>query len=246
MALIQCPECGREISDKVAACPHCGYPFTEQGAAVPSLETMGEANINSAAQNSEKGRRRIIGIIGVILVLIFIAAGVMLKKANDDKKSRNAYIDDLNAIKSAMLTSAIEAEDMCILVHDVWYNTIYEEHSIDTDAYTRDALGNYHEDFNDSLQMLFDDPEIVDAISSITDSKESVDRLMKRLQNPIDEFSACYETLDELYDSYYGLVDLAVSPSGSLMSYTDSYREYDGDFGKCYEKLGTLIPEKQD
>lgn len=26
MALISCPECSREISDKAAACPHCGCP----------------------------------------------------------------------------------------------------------------------------------------------------------------------------------------------------------------------------
>lgn len=29
MALIKCPECGREISDKAAICPGCGYPFSE-------------------------------------------------------------------------------------------------------------------------------------------------------------------------------------------------------------------------
>ena len=26
MALIKCPECGKEISDKAAACPNCGCP----------------------------------------------------------------------------------------------------------------------------------------------------------------------------------------------------------------------------
>lgn len=29
MALIKCPECGREISDKAKACIHCGYPIAE-------------------------------------------------------------------------------------------------------------------------------------------------------------------------------------------------------------------------
>lgn len=29
MALINCPECGKEISDKAAACPHCGCPSSE-------------------------------------------------------------------------------------------------------------------------------------------------------------------------------------------------------------------------
>jgi uncharacterized membrane protein YvbJ len=29
MALIECDECGREISDKAATCPNCGNPVTE-------------------------------------------------------------------------------------------------------------------------------------------------------------------------------------------------------------------------
>lgn len=30
MALIKCPECGKEISDKAAACPNCGNPMNQQ------------------------------------------------------------------------------------------------------------------------------------------------------------------------------------------------------------------------
>ena len=29
MALIKCPECGKEVSDKAASCPNCGYPLTD-------------------------------------------------------------------------------------------------------------------------------------------------------------------------------------------------------------------------
>lgn len=29
MALIKCPECGREISDKAVSCPGCGYPIQD-------------------------------------------------------------------------------------------------------------------------------------------------------------------------------------------------------------------------
>ena len=29
MALIQCPECGRQVSDKARKCPHCGCPLEE-------------------------------------------------------------------------------------------------------------------------------------------------------------------------------------------------------------------------
>lgn len=29
MALIKCPECGGEVSDKAGECPHCGFPIEE-------------------------------------------------------------------------------------------------------------------------------------------------------------------------------------------------------------------------
>ena len=29
MALIKCPECGRDVSDRAKACIHCGFPFNE-------------------------------------------------------------------------------------------------------------------------------------------------------------------------------------------------------------------------
>lgn len=32
MALIKCPECGKEISDKASACPNCGCPIAEMSA----------------------------------------------------------------------------------------------------------------------------------------------------------------------------------------------------------------------
>ena len=30
MALINCPECGKEISSQANNCPHCGYPISER------------------------------------------------------------------------------------------------------------------------------------------------------------------------------------------------------------------------
>ena len=30
MALIKCPECGKEISDKASVCPNCGTPIADK------------------------------------------------------------------------------------------------------------------------------------------------------------------------------------------------------------------------
>jgi len=44
MALIACPECGREISTDAQACPACGYPLAERnGFATPSPEAQARA-----------------------------------------------------------------------------------------------------------------------------------------------------------------------------------------------------------
>lgn len=58
MALIQCSECGKEISDQISACPHCGYPVQKQ-----TDENKG---------NNKKKLLLPIIIAGIILVLIAI------------------------------------------------------------------------------------------------------------------------------------------------------------------------------
>ena len=40
MALINCPECGREVSDKAVNCPSCGYPLTNPINEVPQSEEV--------------------------------------------------------------------------------------------------------------------------------------------------------------------------------------------------------------
>ena len=49
MALINCPECGKEISDKAPACIHCGYP-------------LDKINANPIPQENKEGTVIIYGI----------------------------------------------------------------------------------------------------------------------------------------------------------------------------------------
>jgi hypothetical protein len=37
MALVQCPECGNEISDTATSCPQCGYEIPVAGDAIKSV-----------------------------------------------------------------------------------------------------------------------------------------------------------------------------------------------------------------
>lgn len=57
MALVQCRECGREISDRAIACPQCGDP--------------------KRMASSSRGIRILLGVLVSILVLM-LAAGILL------------------------------------------------------------------------------------------------------------------------------------------------------------------------
>lgn len=45
MALIACPECGKQISDKAPACIHCGYPLQEQPSTVPIINSSSSKKV---------------------------------------------------------------------------------------------------------------------------------------------------------------------------------------------------------
>lgn len=83
MALIICPECNKEVSDRAKACPHCGFPLNEIQAD-PILE-ISEA-VSAAVQNvvepqtapKKKHTGIIIGIISAVTLSIALLISVLL------------------------------------------------------------------------------------------------------------------------------------------------------------------------
>lgn len=54
MALIKCPECGKEISDKAPACIHCGYPLSLLNSEnTKSITTKMQSNTGEKANQKE-------------------------------------------------------------------------------------------------------------------------------------------------------------------------------------------------
>lgn len=243
MALIICPECEKEISDQVKACPHCGYPLSANNQEQSAPQQVEVTSVSLGPKNPEQKKKILIG--GLVSVVSIVAIIVVMFVVNHYKTTvaRDAYIENLRLVQTHMLSGGSVAEAMCNLTKSVWYNTIYEEVDSKTDAYTMTS-GKFNRDFNDSLKALYADPKVIASVDQLKENRETVAALMNDLQNPPDNLQACYSTVESMYDAYLGFTDLAISPTGSLKTYSEEFRTYDSDLIKYYEKLDTQIPAK--
>ena len=125
----------------------------------------------------------------------------------------------------------------------VWRNTIFEKSSSTTDKYTKNEKGKFNKDFNTSLMLLMYDESFTRKIDGIKSNREIVQGLMKDLQNPPKKYKDAYDALNNFYDSYMELTNLAVGPSGSLESYTDGINNADTKSVNCYDKVKLYLED---
>ena len=292
MAMIECPNCGKNVSDKAVECPQCkfrliepvvkmitcsecGTEFEEEskqcpncGCPVPVIDPEEEARKKAeeekrlaeeeAKKDAERARVKaeadmrkfkknaIIGIVaGFVLLVLAIVIGTNIHQKSVEKKQKaeeeaaaaeaaqisEEYMDNYNYAVIEMLSGASKAESACGLIHDVWYNSIYDKYDSKTNKYTEGT-----DDFNDALANLFLDSTFSSDIDSIESSQSKVETYMKELKNPPDEHKEAYEALQDLYEVYSDLTNLAINPKGNLSSYTSDFNDADSSFLTYYNK----------
>ena len=73
MALIKCPDCGRDISDTAVSCPNCGHP----------INIINQASQKPVVIEKTSKQWKIVKLVSVIVFII----GIMVFFGNyDDKK----------------------------------------------------------------------------------------------------------------------------------------------------------------
>lgn len=115
MALIQCKECGKEISDTVKKCPHCGFINKE----------LKQDKVNNG-KDFIKQHIKIISIIVIVLIVGVIGTIGYNKKVEQDKIQAeiqaNTLTEDekIGAKAIKILKSNLKNQDS-LNVYDIWY-----------------------------------------------------------------------------------------------------------------------------
>lgn len=86
MALINCPDCSKEISDKAKSCPHCGYPLpVNEGMLIRQTETK---DIQPKTAEDIEHEKKVITrcVYGVILFIGLIIVGYIWHSMAEEAK----------------------------------------------------------------------------------------------------------------------------------------------------------------
>lgn len=92
MALIKCPECGKEVSDQAASCPSCGHPLKQKENAQSQMQQNGKQS-NDRYRSQPVKKKGHGCLITVIIVVVFFAIVGMIIGGTSDKTDSKEDID---------------------------------------------------------------------------------------------------------------------------------------------------------
>ena len=240
---ILCKECGTELQNGDTICPKCGCPVEND-----KNETV---KINTPSLDKKKLKTIIIAVVAVIAITI---TGIFIRKAN----AKSEWEKNYKSAVSMMLDGASTAETTGNDIYSVWRNSIYHKFDPDTNEYTLTENGKilysnksgdatssqrklFNDDFNTSLSLYFSDTAYKSASSSLNSNQSSVNKLMKKLQTVPSGYENAYSAIEDFYDNYTEFVNLILSPSGSLQTFSSSFSSLDSSVLSTYQKSKNYV-----
>lgn len=266
MALLTCPECGKEISDQAKACPHCGYPIHTQedpspgepseAALVPTQPSQEDVPLQDAQPSEEpaeppKKKKKKGKIVAAVLAALLVAGGlagvsvhqIQLKAEEErlrlaEEQQKADYIENVSEVVSKIDLELLQAHLLCQITSAVWHDAVFNKYSNpSTSPYV--VGGN----INLSIQKLYDDPFTAGTVEKIKKSQNEIAEKMKNLQNPPEEYRDLYESINDYYIEYQALSNLAITPSGNLTQFNDNIEKHYNDAQVLFSKISIQLPE---
>lgn len=154
MAIIKCPECEKEISDKAETCPNCGYPIAKSNTHITTND------------NSKKSNAKIVKVIaGIVVVGIIGVVGYNYLILQPRKKAEQKAVYE----KAMRLVEKEEYSDAIELLY-----TIPEYENIEDEISKIEQEKERSESYSEGIALLekgkyLEGMEILETISDYSD-----------------------------------------------------------------------------
>lgn len=234
MALINCPNCGKEISDKALKCPscdfdmvqkevltckECGQEISEGMQSCPNCGCPITQHEEKTEDVSEKkpNKKKIVTI--AIIAIVVILGAILIKGASAEQNFVDLY--------NTMVDGGRQAEEANMLIQSVWNNSIYSVSDKKTDKYTKNSSGYFYSDFDDALKKLYDSKSFRNKQKGVYEKQQEAAKLMNKLANHPAKYDERYADFKSCYKTFVKFSNMTLNPVGSLNSYTEDYNKLD-------------------
>lgn len=266
MAIIECPECGKKISDKARKCVHCGHTLLQESPKIcpecgtqlneedifcpscgfPIAENINKTEVSAPQQVEVTGvkvntqSKKIMAIAaGVVIAIIVAVWGIQyVQKQQAIKEAEQAEQDYKQNIisTSAMILSGAAEAENCGNLIKKVWYNAIYE-DFDTETDPYTRSSGRFVDFNTALQNLFSDPDFSARINTIEENQVGVQEMMKELKNPPEGYQEAHTAITELYNAYLKLTNLVVSPQGNLQTFSENFNAADSETSNKYDNM---------
>ena len=273
MAMIVCPHCGEQVSDKAKKCVHCGTVLIQEekkrcaecGAELEEGTTecpncgcpVEEINASDTQEKPQKVEvtgvkvtKRVKVIVGILVALLLVGGATIFgvnqyqkKKAAEEYEQRVESYAANLELATYSMLTGASDAETCVNLIKQVWYNAIYEKRDDTTDKYTRPKGYFVSDFNDALGNLFSDTSFQSKISSIEENQKTVNSLMKELKNPPEEYKDAYEAISELYDAYISLTNLATDPSGSLQTFSTNFNNADSETLNCYNAMKLYLED---
>ena len=233
MAMIQCPQCEKQISDQAEVCVHCGYKLKkelyyckecggileETDKICPHCGCPLEEKVNKDTRKKKKKHilRYILLTIFVLVIGFFGYTGYQAYKWN----SYFEIVDEMREVRNSTVDAVNQSKN---LLMKVWYNSIGKISDSETDRFTS-PNGYFVEDFNEALNLLYEDEEFSKNLSLIEEKQNELRKLEKQLPEPPKEYEEYHEDTIKLMDGWIEISMNILSPNKSYLEMNDVFNE---------------------
>lgn len=249
MALIKCPECGKEISDLAKQCPNCGFPIKSNNSPYPNISNNNYPGRNMQQQSSAQSvvvkpyepepKKSKLGIAALVLSILgctfwlgIILAIVDLCKKDGSKKVCSIIALCVSALWIVLAVSVggndnEESENIVQEQTEIENLTEIEENADSYDEMIDEATETIEEKENLEDNTYYVNSNAVYEDVFFYDLMDSIELYNGKYIRTVIQVSSCYESTNDHYiKSQYSDYDL-VENSGAITIYPDNYSDYE-------------------
>ena len=192
--------------------------------------------LNSTLEPPKKSKKKQIVIFFLSLLLI-AALGWGGYHLYQQKKQKEAeeYGKKLNFLVMNMLNTGADAEKMINGYIDVWHKAIFNASVM--------VNGKWYSNFNGAVSALKSQFEQEGKIEELQKSLDKTENDLKKLKNPPEEYKELYELVVDMYKIHKEFIEYAITPSGSLQSYSNDAKDLSQQFINFYNEYNVKAPK---